>query len=68
MAASVSGEGPAFQIGVVQALFEARPRPGVNAKPYDVSADGQRLLVNTLVREASAPITLVVNWTAALKK
>ena len=68
MAAPVSGEGSAFQVGVVQSLFEARPRPGVLARPYDVSADGQRLLVNTLVQEASAPITLVVNWTAALKK
>jgi hypothetical protein len=34
-----------------------------------VSPDGQRFLVNTLTEEpTSAPITLVVNWTAALKK
>jgi hypothetical protein len=38
--------------------------------PYDVSADGQRFLVNTLMQEATsaAPITIVVNWTALLKK
>jgi serine/threonine protein kinase/Tol biopolymer transport system component len=69
MAALVNGESSAFQVGVVRALFETRPRPGVNASPYDASADGQRFLVNTLMQEAtSAPITLVVNWTAALKK
>jgi hypothetical protein len=38
--------------------------------PYDVSVDGQRFLVNTLTEDttSTAPITLVVNWTAALKK
>jgi hypothetical protein len=38
---------------------------------YDVSADGQRFLVNTAAEgteRAPAPITLVVNWTAGLKK
>jgi hypothetical protein len=36
---------------------------------YDVSPDGRRFLVNTLVEEAApAPITLVVNWPALLKK
>ena len=36
---------------------------------YDVSPDGQRFLVNTLAAEAtSAPITLVVNWPALLKR
>jgi hypothetical protein len=34
-----------------------------------VSADGQRFLINTAVDQPmSAPITLVVNWTAGLKK
>ncbi len=32
---------------------------------YDVSADGQRFLINLAVgEESSAPITLVQNWTA----
>jgi hypothetical protein len=35
---------------------------------YDVSADGQRFLVNTLVETAAEPVTLVVNWPALLKK
>jgi hypothetical protein len=43
---------------------------GLNAGyNYDVSADGQRFLVNTLVDQAPpAPITLVFNWAAGLKK
>ena len=68
MAALVSGEASAFQVGVVRALFELRARPGVNGHPYDVSADGQRFLVNTLMQDVtSAPITIVVNWPAGLK-
>jgi len=36
---------------------------------YDVTADGQRFLVTQGVRElAPSPITVVVNWTATLKK
>lgn len=42
---------------------------------YDVSSDGTRFLVNTLVDAAAAagprpilPITVIVNWTAALQK
>jgi Tol biopolymer transport system component len=70
-AATVNGEGANFEVGAVRTLFAVRPRPMVTLGdyPYDVSADGQRFLVNTLVEEtASAAITLVVNWTAGLKK
>ena len=36
--------------------------------PYDVTADGERFLVNALAEETAAvPITVVVNWTAALE-
>ena len=36
---------------------------------YDVSADGQRFLINAPVENAgSAPITVVVNWDAGLEK
>lgn len=74
IAAAVSAQESTFTIGRVSSLFDIRPRPsqavrGVAASPYDVSADGQRFLVNTLVQDAAAtPITLVVNWPALLKK
>jgi hypothetical protein len=36
---------------------------------FDVSADGTRFLVNALaVQGPGAPITVVVNWTAALER
>jgi hypothetical protein len=42
---------------------------GVTGYGYDVSADGQRFLVNTLLDEASSdPITLLVNWPALLRR
>ena len=68
---AVNGEVAPFETGAARPLFAVRPRPMVTLGdyPYDVSADGQRSLVNTVVEEtASAAITLVVNWTAGLKK
>jgi len=36
---------------------------------YDVSADGQKFLINSSVQETSrAPLEVMVNWGAGLKK
>ena len=54
-----------LEIGAPRPLFAIRPRPAVrlDAYPYDVSRDGQRFIVNTLVEDtASTAITVVVNW------
>jgi hypothetical protein len=70
-AATVNGEGATFEVGAMRTLFVVRPRPMVTFGDYpdDVSANGQRFLVNALVEErASAAITLVVNWAAGLKQ
>ena len=60
--------GEAFEAGAPRPLFATQmfmsPMAG-----YDVTADGQRFLVNEFVRsEEAEPITLVVDWPAALKK
>jgi Tol biopolymer transport system component len=74
MAATVNGLGTAFEVGTVGALFEVRPRLltylGYGAGSiYGVSPDGQRFLVNAAIAgQTTVPITLVVNWTAALQK
>ena len=74
MAATVNGQGSAFEVAAVRMLFEVHSRltfyRGYGAgSNYDVSPDGQRFLVNAVVsRETTAPITLIVNWTGALKK
>jgi Tol biopolymer transport system component/predicted Ser/Thr protein kinase len=68
MAASVSGKGPGFEVGAVKSLFATRIVGGGDYQ-YDVSADGQRFLIDTSPEQAtSAPITVVLNWTAGLKK
>jgi len=77
VAVSVDGRGSTFKVGELRPLFEIHPR--IAGYPYDVSADGQRFLVNTLVEEGDItaragpnaagrnPITLVVNWPALLQ-
>jgi hypothetical protein len=51
-------------VGTEQPLFEARVKTS-GRYPYDVSADGQRFLINTSLSSADAPpVTLVVNWLA----
>jgi eukaryotic-like serine/threonine-protein kinase len=68
MAAAVNGKGASFVVGAVKPLFQTRPAPGLRYQ-YDVSADGQRFLINTAPEQsASTPITVVVNWAAGLKK
>ena len=68
MVAAVSGKGSSFEVGAVKPLFDTRVFTGLRY-PYDVAADGQRFLVNTVPGQASsAPVTVVVNWTAGLKK
>jgi len=67
MAAAVNGRGGSFEVGVVKPLFETRAGPA--GYRYDVSADGQRFLINTLPGQtASAPITVILNWTAGLQR
>lgn len=68
MVAAVNGKGSTFEAGVVKPLFGTRAAPGLRGS-YAFSADGQRFLINTLPQQSgSAPITVVLNWTAGLKK
>jgi eukaryotic-like serine/threonine-protein kinase len=64
--ATVAANGTDIQVGVPQLLFHE----GLigNGFPYDVSADGQHFLVDQAEEAAAAPLYLMVNWTAALKK
>jgi serine/threonine protein kinase len=72
MSASVDGRGNAFTVGAVKPLFEPRIRAvgfaGSNAKNYDMTPDGQRFVIaSTDNSPTEPPITLLVNWTAALQ-
>ena len=66
MAVEVSAKGSEFQVGAARPLFRFNT-PAVGF-PYDVSPDGQRFLVNYSRGDTSTPITLVVNWTAEIKR
>ena len=48
-------------------LFPAPPTEGANSA-FDVSPDGQRILVRAQPQQASPPLTVIVNWPALLKK
>jgi hypothetical protein len=67
MAVPVKSTATTFEAGVAVPLFDTHTR---GYTPYDVAADG-RFLINTAMGDASAnssPITVVLNWTAELKK
>jgi Tol biopolymer transport system component len=67
MAALVDGGAAQFKVGAEAPLFEVRLLRG--DWPYDVSADGQRFVVNSRIEQStSTPLTVVVNWTAGLRK
>ncbi|MGA7928008.1 MAG: protein kinase [Candidatus Sulfotelmatobacter sp.] len=61
-----------FVAGSPQALFQTRAREPVSSEEfftYDVSADGQRFLINSDLPEKNPPpVDIVLNWTAELKK
>jgi Tol biopolymer transport system component len=61
--------GSTFSRGTPRPLFVAPVGQGGPWEEFDVSADGTRFLVNALAEEEpGAPITVVVNWTAALER
>lgn len=70
MSVEVKIDGPTFEHNPPTALFGTRvggiDTPG---NYYAVTADGQRFILNSLVAEAAyTPITVVLNWTADLKR
>jgi Tol biopolymer transport system component len=58
--------GPQFQAGVPKPLFDVRL--GTVNPTYDVSADGRFLIATPIEQSATVPMTVVLNWQAALQK
>jgi hypothetical protein len=58
--------GENFDIGTPVTLSQAYPRQTVAATSeqffYDVSQDGQRFLINTQLKAAIRPMSVVLNW------
>lgn len=67
---SVKIGGSEFDFGSPTALFKTRTLAMFGSThEFDVSPDGQRFLIGTLIGEPTAPPpTVILNWTAALKK
>ena len=61
---------PLLEAGAPHALFQTQILPTIEARNhYDVTADGQRFVVNSRRPEdAVLPITVVVNWASGLAK
>ena len=70
MASSVKTGGAEFQFATPKPLFKTRMLAWTtNFHEFDVSPDGQRFLIGTLVGDTkAAPPTVIINWTAELKK
>ena len=64
--------GANFDSGTPVALFQVtawQPFSSRDLFVYDVSRDGQRFLINTQVKQAeTAPMSVVLNWTATLNR
>ncbi len=69
MAVAVKTGGTIFVAGAPVALFKTHLMPLLFSNPseYDVTPDGQRFLVGTLVG-TPAPVSVILNWTAGLKQ
>jgi len=70
MATTVKTDGPQFEFTPPVALFKTRTVFQYGAfQEFDVTRDRQRFLIGTLIGEPkSANPTVILNWTAALKK
>ena len=71
MAVTINATRDRLEVGVPRPLFAIRPRPPVrlDAYPCDVSPDGRRFAVNSLMEDTSSTtITVVLNCTDGLTK
>ena len=71
MSVPIAG-GANLDAGTPVPLFQGSPRILVATSElvsYDVTKDGQRFLVNTQMKNPeSQPMTVILNWSSALKK
>ena len=71
MSVTVKTSAAAFEPGAPKALFKSRMVREINVAwiDYDVTADGQRFLIGTLVSEGNAtPVSVILNWVAEVRR
>jgi Tol biopolymer transport system component len=64
--AEIAEKNGGLVIGKVQRLFHQDA--SANGYAYDAARDGKKFLFNVGTQDAAAPLNLVVNWTAEIKK
>ena len=69
VAVSVTATANGLDVGASRQLFQM-PNTIVSRSNYDVTADGQRILLNAYTVDSAVvpPLTMIVNWTAALRR
>jgi eukaryotic-like serine/threonine-protein kinase len=62
--------GPAFEVGTAAPLFASTLRLSSDStlSEYDITADGKRFVITVSDDRHPAPLTLLLNWTAALNR
>jgi Tol biopolymer transport system component len=66
-AAGVNAKSEEFELEPVRNLFQVSYVAPVG-DPYDLTPDGQRLIITTLPESLPTPLVLVTNWTADVRK
>ncbi|MGA7931738.1 MAG: hypothetical protein WCA20_37780 [Candidatus Sulfotelmatobacter sp.] len=66
-AVEIQSSGETVQIGAAKPLFTAGIRHSIPTEAYDVARDGRFLVVDSIT-ESTAPVVLVTNWDAELRK
>ena len=66
MSVEIKGTGTNPEAAVPQPLFDVRPAQGNPG--FDVAKDGRFLIATPVEQTSAAPITVVVNWLAGLKR
>ena len=67
MAASVKLGSDSVEPSVPRELFPL-PATDIGWPPFETTPDGQRFLVRATPGPVTQPLTVIVNWTALLKK
>jgi Tol biopolymer transport system component len=63
----VTTAGDSVQLSEPRGMFQTAIRSSIPIGAYDVAADGRFIMVNS-VAESTAPVVLVTNWEAEVKK
>ena len=68
VAVEVKPRPAAFEVGAPRLLFQTTVQRYEAPNRYAVSRDGRRFLINSAVEETNQTLTVVLNWTAELKR